>query len=65
VVVSADKQVSLSYNGATVLYGQNLGMDYGTIICPTNEVAVMRRETRGTSLPPYSIGLACSSISAN
>jgi hypothetical protein len=65
VVVSADDEVSLSYNGATSLYGQNLGMDYGTIICPTNEIAVMRRETRGTNLPPASFGLACSSIHAN
>jgi hypothetical protein len=65
IVVSQDKQVSSSANGYSMVFGPAAGHSFDAIICPTGEVATMRRERQDTNIPAYAFGLACSSIAAN
>jgi hypothetical protein len=55
----------LSANGYSMSFGPGAGTNFNAIICPSGEVATMRRERQDTNIPAYAFGLACSSILAN
>lgn len=63
IVVSQNKQVSLSADGYSMSFGPAGGSNF-TIVCPSSEVATVRRERQDTNVPAYAFGLACSSIVA-
>ncbi len=64
IVVSPAQQLTLSADGYSPVFGSAAG-DHFDVICPTGEVATMRRERQDTNIPAYAFGFACSTIAAH
>jgi hypothetical protein len=62
IVVTPSRQVQLSADSFSPAFGPAAGNNFGPILCPTGEVATMRRERQDVNIPAYEFGLACSAI---